>query len=132
MQIEIPHGRGKGHWNRVIVDELGDNPRWGAIVWCPECGRGLFARDHKIDGNGQISPSLGHPTEYPPCGWHTHPRLLDWAPVPPSPQPRAMNTCARCKCQSRSIGGWGTHGAFVGIICQACITATCHNTATKG
>jgi hypothetical protein len=121
MQIEIPHGRGPGHWQRILVDELGDHPKWAAIVWCPECGRGLFARNHTIDGNGQITPSLGHPTEYPPCGWHTSPKLLDWAPVPPTPGPREFNTCAGCGFKDRSLGGWGTWGDVVGLICPQCV-----------
>ena len=120
MQIEIPQGKGKGHWQRVLVDELGDNPRWGAIVWCPECGRVLYAANHKIDENGQISPSLGHPTEYPPCGWHTNPKLLNWAPVPAAPGPRPFETCTRCSKRSRDVGGWGYHGAHVGIVCDVC------------
>jgi hypothetical protein len=120
MQTEIPHGKGKGHWQRTLVDELGDNPHWGALVWCPECGRVLFAKDHAISAGGQITPSLGHPDDYPACPWHTHPRLVGWSPVPPTPAPREFSTCESCGVKSRSIGGWGTWSGGRGIICPTC------------
>ena len=120
MLVNIPHGRGPGTWTRVLVDEFGDRPRWGAMVRCPDCSRPLLARDHHIADDGQITPSLGHPTEYPPCGWHVSPKLLDWSPVPAPPPARASETCARCGARDRCIGGWGTWSQ-AGIICRECV-----------
>lgn len=125
-QIDITRGKGRGHWMRVPANEFGDNPFWTAIVWCPECGKPLNAIQHQIGADGQITPSLGHPVEYPPCSWHVSPRLIGWdghqsSPnrVPP-PMPRQIETCAKCGKQSRDIGGWGTHGSYTGIICFDC------------
>ena len=121
MLVDIPHGHGKGHWVRCLVDEYGDNPRWSAMVRCPDCGKVLFARDHKIDDNGQITPSLGHPVEYPPCGWYTSPRLVGWAPVPPTPGPLPTHDCARCGAKGRQLGGWGTWPDGSRLVCPTCI-----------
>ena len=82
MQTELLEGRGPGHWQRILVKPDGAQPRWSAIVWCPACGRVLDARNHHIGADGQITPSLGHPASYPPCGWHVLPKLLGWSPLP--------------------------------------------------
>ena len=120
MQHDIPQGHGKGHWQRVILGEMSDEPVWSAVLWCPECGKGMsLQRGHTIAADGQVSPSVGHPNGYPPCGWHTLPRLVGWE-VRPNPPPREWNTCARCQRKSRSIGGWGTDGRVAGIICDTC------------
>lgn len=121
MQIEIPCGKGKGHWALVLFDEYGDKPHWSAIVWCPECGKPLNCVRHTIADNGQITPSLGHPTEYPPCPWHTHPRLLGWEPkVDPPPHPYC-GECARCGTKTRQLSGWGRGWGVAGLVCPKCI-----------
>jgi hypothetical protein len=120
MQTEIPEGKGRGHWQRVLLDAQGDSPCWSAIIWCPDCGRILaLQRGHAIATNGQITPSVGHPDEYPACPWHTHPRLLGWSVLPTPPQ-YALETCEQCGAQSRSIGGWGTWSGGRGLICRTC------------
>ena len=125
MLIEIPPSAGAkrkpGTYERVLhhTPEPEFRPYWSAIVWCPECGRPLSAGKHAIAPNGQISPSLGHPTSYPACGWHTSPRLLEWHPeqwgTPPTPKPE---TCAKCGRVSHTIGGWTICGA--GLVCETC------------
>lgn len=119
--IEVPEGKGRGHWQRVLLDEYGDSPAWSAIIWCPSCARPLaLQRGHTIADNGQISPSVGHPDSYPACDWHCHPRLLGWQTLP-VPERRVLSTCARCGAQGRQLGGWGTHGQYDGLICNKCV-----------
>ena len=119
--VDIPKGHGRGHWQRVLADEYGDNPRWSAVVWCPDCGLGMSAINHTINANGQISPSLGHPTEYPSCGWHTHPRLIGWAnDFPPTPIVRMASECECCHSKSRSISNWGMGWGYK-LVCDKCI-----------
>jgi len=121
MQTEIPRGKGKGHWELVLFDEYGDKPHRTAIVWCPKCGKPLNCVNHTIAANGQISPSLGHPIEYPPCPWHTSPRLVGWESIPdPQPKPFCME-CARCGAKGRQAGGWGRGYGFAGDICPKCV-----------
>lgn len=123
MLIEIPQGKGRGRWQRYLVNAPGnpdDGPRhWSALVWCPDCGRVLDARNHTTADSGQVSPSLGHPESYQPCGWHVHPLLLGWAPLPEMPPLVALTSCANCSRQTRSLGGWGTWGN-PGVICPGC------------
>jgi hypothetical protein len=129
MLTEIPRAgpsdkRKPGTWERLIAHtpEPEYLSYWTAIVWCPDCGRGLLASLHTIANDGRVTPSLGHPASYPPCGWHTHPRLLGWEPsnwrLPPSPE---LTTCARCPRQSRSLGGWGLGWGYSSPICDKCI-----------
>lgn len=120
MQIDIPRGKGKGHWELILCDEFGDNPHWSAIVWCPECGRPLSCVNHTIAADGTISPSLGHPTEYPACAWHTNPRLIGWENRQAPPKQPSV-TCARCGAQSRQLSGWGSGYGFAGDICPNCV-----------
>lgn len=84
MLVELPRGyrHEPGTWSRVLamMPEPDCRYYWTATIWCPECGKALYAANHTIGADGQISPSLGHPDIYPACGWHTYPRLLDWAP----------------------------------------------------
>src|ERR1035437_6734 len=136
MLTDIPMGIGddhyqKGTWRRFLchTPEPEYRPYWSAMVTCPECGKFLNCANHTISADGQISPSLGHPTEYPPCGWHTNPKLLGWEqwPVPPIPE---IETCERCGCQAHSIGGWGTWSKGIRLICPKCIkehTKECEN-----
>ena len=48
-----------------------------------KCGNGHISSlsQHKITGDGTVTPSLDCPTEL--CGWHEHVRLLDWPPPRP-------------------------------------------------
>jgi hypothetical protein len=122
MQIEIPEGKGRGHWQRVIIDEFGDSPCWSAIIWCPDCSRILaLQRGHAIAADGQITPSVGHPDSYAPCGWHVNPKLVGWQ-VLPAPLVRPLNTCVACGFQARHLGGWGTWSGS-GLICPDCVAA---------
>ena len=127
MLVDIPRGEGAekrkaGTWMLLLAHTPEPEYRayWSAIVFCPDCWKPLSAVRHTIAENGQISPSLGHPTAYPPCGWHTNPRLLGWTPTewgfPPQSNPE---TCAKCGTISHSIGGWGTWNG-PGIICVQC------------
>lgn len=116
----------KGCYKRVLADEFSDAPRWSAVVFCPECGRGLSLVNHAIAADGTVTPSIGHPDSYRKadgslCEWHPHARLADWNNAPP-PKPHPSSTCARCGVVSRNLSGWGTDGRYLGIICPACIT----------
>jgi hypothetical protein len=117
---QIPKGkRTPGTWQLILVDELGDTPHWSAIVWCPECAKPLNCSNHTIASDGQISPSLGHPSGYPPCSWHEYPKLLEW-PDLPAPAPRPFHQCERCGRKSRELGGWAVGWGFP-LVCDACM-----------
>ena len=129
MIVEIPRCLSddkyhKGTWTRFLAHtpEPEYRPYWSAMICCPECGRYLSLVLHSIDENGQVSPSVGHPAEYPPCTWHTSPKLLGWEnwPLPPIPK---LETCEICGIQSHSIAGWGTWSGGAGIICGKCFSA---------
>lgn len=117
----IPQGTGPGTWRRVMVDEFTDHPRYTAIVTCPTCHRHLFAINHSIAEDGQISPSLGHPVEYPPCSWHESPKLLGWAPVPEITR-RPLFHCAKCATTTYQLSGWSTYGGDK-LICPSCLAS---------
>ncbi len=129
MLIDIPKRTGmerRGCWQRITIDEAGDDPIYSAIIWCPGCGKPLaLQRGHHIADDGQISPSVGHPTTYPPCGWHTNPKLLGWVPGKPATIP--YTTCERCTRRSRLVSGWGTWAQGAGLICAECF-AEVHST----
>lgn len=121
MMINIPRGKGPGHWMPVIVDEWEDSPRWSAVVWCPDCGKPLSCIRHNIAANGQINPSLGHPVEYPPCPWHVSPRLIGWEVLAPlHVRTESKNECERCHRLSRLLGGWGVGWGYK-LVCNNCI-----------
>lgn len=111
-----------GAWKRWLAytPEPEFRPYWTATIKCQKCSRKLNLSQHKIDVTGQVSPSVGHPVEYPPCDWHPTPRLIGWEdwPAPPTP---ALSTCERCGKQSHTVGGWGTWSGGTGIICDKCI-----------
>lgn len=116
--VELIEGRLPGQWQRVVIDEFGAHPRWGAIITCPKCARKLYVRDHTIDAEGRITPSVGHPVEYPACEWHTSPILLGWNPGPPPPV-YPLETCHGCQVQSRSLSGWGILQGY--LHCPTCM-----------
>ena len=114
----------KGTWTRMLFHtaEPEFKAYWSAIICCPECGKYLNLVNHKIAADGQISPSVGHPNSYPPCGWHVTPKLLDWLPEEWGLLPQnEVEICAGCGRQSHSIGGWGTWNKSRGIACPACL-----------
>lgn len=128
MLIEIPRIDGdrrnkRGVWVHVIhhTPEPEYRPYWSANVFCPDCGRVLSCQNHSIAANGQVSPSLGHPAQFPACGWHTNPRLIGWTPelwsLPPIPNPE---TCALCGKVSHTLGGWTI--ANGGLQCAECFS----------
>ena len=118
---ELHPGKGPGQWTRILIDEFGDQPHWGAMVRCPDCGRRLPLVNHSIGPDGQVSPSIGHPATYPPCGWHPTPRLVGWAPCPPAPAPRPLcDPCVDCGVRARQLGGWGI--ASGGLRCPPCLS----------
>lgn len=132
MNLMIQRGRGPGTWRPLMVLR-DDHYEWKAIIECPECGRYLAAVNHDIDADGQISPSLGHPTEYPPCGWHVNPCLNGWHPeqwqLPSVPK---LTTCPRCNTTTaRWLSGWGTWGGVTGDICLTCIAALANKEDTE-
>lgn len=123
MQIELTHGRGQGHWHRILLGEFDDRPRWGAIVWCPQCGLPMLMHQHTVDIDGYVHPSLGHPPGYPQCQWHpTEPRLVGWHPEPRLPDARPIEHCAKCGRGARHLSGWGTWNG-PGLLCPPCIAA---------
>ena len=125
---QLAKGRGPGQWMRLCMDEYGDHPRWAAILRCADCARPLMLVNHTIAADGQVSPSVGHPENYPACSWHPTPRLVGWVAEPdPEPKP-IVATCDRCGATTRQLGGWGTWSKGRGLICPACIkthTAMC-------
>jgi hypothetical protein len=117
--IDLPPGKGRGKWQRVLVDEFGDKPRWSAIIRCPECDMILPIINHAIGNDGRVSPSVGHPKN--PCSWHVTPKLIGWAPCPPAPAPYPFHSCENCDFKARQLAGWGTWSGGVGVICPKCI-----------
>lgn len=51
-----------------------------AIISCPKCGFSASLRDHSIDDNGDVNPSLVCPGEG--CGFHEWITLAGWEPLP--------------------------------------------------
>ena len=117
--VDVPEGVGRGTWQRLLVDSMTDRRRWSAVILCPDCGKPLVLINHTISANGQVSPSVGHPSEFPACGWHQHPRLVGWSlpPLPPLPN---KETCERCGTTTYQVSGWGTWSGGSGIICDKC------------
>ncbi len=117
--VSLAEGKGAGTWQRVVLDELGDHPRWSAVAWCPQCARPLVLSLHTIAADGSVSPSVVHPPTQPGCDWHPTLTLTGWAALP-APPPRTPETCAQCGKRSRAIGGWGTW-AGSGLACAECL-----------
>ena len=119
MLVNIPEGKGPGTWQRMLADSYTDHPRYTAMITCPVCNRYLYCYNHTIAADGQITPSVGHPHTYPPCTWHTFPKLLGWAPVPAIPIYPLFH-CGVCARTTRQLSGWGT---FLGkdVICPECL-----------
>jgi hypothetical protein len=118
MLIELPNGKGRGQWQRILIDEFSDHPRWTAIIRCPDCGDILPIVNHAISSDGWVTPSVGHPVRVS-CTWHVAPKLLGWAPCPPPPAPRETYECAKCGVKGRQLAGWGV--ASGGLLCPECI-----------
>jgi hypothetical protein len=114
--MELPNGKGRGQWQRVLMDEFGDRPYWSAIIQCPDCGIHLPIPNHTIAADGQVTPSVGHPVTS--CTWHVAPKLLGWAPCPEVPEPRPTEECSRCGARTRQLGGWSIAG---GLTCPTCV-----------
>ena len=116
-----------GHWTLCVIDQLGDHPRYSALIFCLLCGRALSLINHTIAVDGHVTPSVGHPDAYrradgSMCPWHPTPRLLDWPTDLPSISPIAKSRCEKCGRESRSIGGWGL---IVGQLqCDQCFNET--------
>lgn len=121
MIVELPPGKGRGKWQRILVDEYGDSPRWSALIRCPECDTFLPIINHQISPDGQVSPSVGHPQKTS-CGWHTSPRLIGWGPCPPAPSPKPTYSCEACGFKARQLAGWGTWSGGHGEICPGCVS----------
>lgn len=120
MLIELPNGKGKGKWSRLLIDEFGDHPRWSAMIRCPLCEERLSLVNHTISDDGQVSPSVGHPINTS-CSWHVNPKLVGWAPCPPAPEPKPLlEPCGRCGTRGRQLGGWGIGWGFP-LVCPKCI-----------
>jgi hypothetical protein len=120
MIVDLAEGKGRGKWQRIILDEFSDMPLWSAVIWCPECALPMILqRGHRIAADGRITPSVGHPTSYPPCPWHTNPHLVGWIELP-APAVRDLTICAKCGAQSRALGGWGTWSG-TGLLCPKCL-----------
>ena len=122
----ITRGRGRGHWVPVLIGVDDGQPRWSANVCCPQCGRYLSLINHRIDASGEVSPSIGHPPQFMPCGWHPNAQLIGWDQLPPVPPPLPLSTCERCGRQQHSIGGWGIGWGYK-LVCGQCIAAMGNN-----
>ena len=73
----------KGEWAWIERVPEGASPRWLSIhIRCSDCGvlstlwraYGADQHGHKIDAQGNVSPSVGCP--HKPCGFHTQPTKL--------------------------------------------------------
>ena len=123
MITELFNGKKQGQWNRVLVDEFGDRPRWSALLRCPECNERLSLINHTIDDQGRVFPSVGHPLNKT-CPWHTSPKLVGWAPCPAAPEPRPLeDPCATCGKRARQLGGWAVGPG--GLMCPDCFGRCC-------
>ena len=120
MLIELPEGKGPGTWTRVLFDGYTDHPRYSAMICCPSCKRYLNLVNHTIAPDGQVSPSVGHPKEYPPCPYHTYPRLIGWSVIQPPVTP--IYLCALCHTSTRDLSGWSTWQGK-DVICPACLAS---------
>jgi DNA-directed RNA polymerase subunit RPC12/RpoP len=120
---DLPQGKERGEWQRILLDEFGDHPRWSAIIRCPECGTRLPIPNHTIAADGHVRPSVGHPKGS--CPWHPPSvMLLGWAPCPPNPSPRPFcDPCIRCGARARQLAGWGM--ASGGLHCPICMKIIC-------
>ena len=117
--------RAKGPLSWWLYPETGH-----VVVRCSQAHPSLLLHHVREDGalvspDGQ-SPSChcGKCAEDLPRqldGW-THGRWTGPDPMAPYTLPNVTpSTCARCGTMSKSVGGWGTHGAVVGgIICPEC------------
>ena len=121
MLTELPNGKGRGKWQRLLVDEFGDHPRWSAMIRCPDCEERLSLVDHVIADDGQVNPSVGH-WKNVLCGWHVAPRLGGWSPCPPTPavQPY-LGECDQCHTKVRQLGGCGVNAGGYRFLCQTCM-----------
>lgn len=50
--------------------------RWTAAFRCPGCGRAFCLAEHRIDADGQVSPSVVCPYD---CGFHVGMKLEGWS-----------------------------------------------------
>jgi len=125
VSIELPRGKKRGQWQRVLIDEFGDQPRWSALIQCPDCGTHLPIPNHTISAEGQVTPSVAHPASA--CAWHPPGlKLLDWAPCPEAPGPLPTHECFRCGAKGRQLSGWALAG---GLTCPACFQKLLGQTA---
>jgi hypothetical protein len=116
MTERLTQGKGPGQWQRVLMEEYGDNPHWSAILRCPTCDVRVPITNHNISAEGQVTPSVSHS-----CSWHPTPMLVGWAPCPPTPQPKPyVGECAKCGKNGRQLGGWGIAGGYP-LLCAECI-----------
>jgi hypothetical protein len=121
MLIELPHGKSRGQWQRMLVDEYGDAPRWSAMIRCPDCEERLSLLDHKIADDGQVTPSVGH-WNNAGCAWHTSPKLVGWSPCPPTPEVKPyIAECEKCHKKLRQLGGCGVNAGGYRLLCQPCM-----------
>jgi DNA-directed RNA polymerase subunit RPC12/RpoP len=117
MLIDLTEGRGRGQWRRVLLDEFTVQPRWSAIICCPDCGVLLPIPNHTIAADGQVSPSVGHPVTQ--CSWHVHPKLIGWNLAPPLPSAYPDHECSRCGAKTKQLSGWSVSN---GLVCPACFS----------
>jgi len=120
--IEVINGKGRGKWQRALIDEFGDTPRWTAIVRCSDCGVHLPLTNHTIADDGTVTPSVAHDPRLPPCTWHPYLKLLGWSPIPPAPSPLPFHECKRCGAKGRQLAQWGVGWGF-SLVCPACVAA---------
>jgi predicted RNA-binding Zn-ribbon protein involved in translation (DUF1610 family) len=78
--IEIPRAADDfsrwGTYRPARYKVIRSDEKQTALMACPECGKVFSLRDHQIDPNGVVSPSVVCAAN---CGFHDFVRLLNWS-----------------------------------------------------
>ena len=64
--------REHGTWKMAINSKGKRYP----IFWCPDCGRAMALRRHKINDDGSVNPSVVCAHKCPKCDFNEHIRLI--------------------------------------------------------